>query len=143
MKDEERFDWSLDELCARAQTSRRTVRYYIQQGLVDRPLGVAKSARYGQRHLEQLLKIHKWQRSGVSLSRIGEMLHEGEEATDTVPARKRGRGSVEVWSHLVIDDGVELNLEPTRAGLTPEEVRSFFKSVMAAWDELKGDKDEK
>lgn len=140
MKNEQRVDWSLDELCARAQTARRTVRYYIQQGLVDRPVGVAKSARYGQRHLEQLLKIHKWQRSGVSLARIGEMLREGEdeEATDAVPARKRGRGSVEVWSHLVIDDGVELNLEPTRAGLTPEEVRSFFQSVLAAWDELKG-----
>ena len=46
-------------------------------------------------------------------------------------------GSVEVWSHLVIADGVELTLEPSRAGLAPEEVRTFFRGVLALYENIK------
>jgi hypothetical protein len=43
---------------------------------------------------------------------------------------------VEVWSHLVVADGVELTLEPGRAGLTPEQVRAFFRSVTQAYAQI-------
>ena len=55
--DAERF--SLDELCALADTPRRTVRYYIQEGLVDRPEGAERGANYTHDHLRQLLTVRK------------------------------------------------------------------------------------
>jgi DNA-binding transcriptional MerR regulator len=126
--------FSLDELSALVDLPRRTVRYYIQLGLVDRPAGETRAAQYGARHVEQLLQIRKWTEAGVSLERIGELL---SGAPPPVPARPRGAGTVEVWSHLVVADGVEIGLEPGRAGLTPEEVRAFFKGAIALYADIK------
>ena len=126
--------FTLDELATLADLPRRTVRYYIQLGLVDRPIGETRAAHYLPRHLEQLLQIRKWTAAGVSLERIRELLS-GEPPP--VPQRPRGAGSVEVWSHLVVTDGVELTLEPSRAGLAPEEVREFFRGVLALYENIK------
>ena len=128
--------YSLDELCALTELPPRTVRYYIQLGLVDRPEGETRAARYSRQHLEQLLAIKKWQRAGLSLDRIGELLAEGPDAA-TPPPKQRGAGTVEVWSHLVVTDGLELQIEPGQAGLTPEQVRALFRRVMAVYQDIK------
>ena len=41
--------YTLNELCSLVDMSIRTVRYYVQQGLVDRPEGETRAARYGQK----------------------------------------------------------------------------------------------
>ena len=125
--------FTLDELATLVDLPKRTVRYYIQLGLVDRPVGETRAAQYSSRQLEQLLTIRKWSQAGVSLERIRELLS-GE--TPPVPPRPRASGTVEVWSHLVISDGVELNLEPSRAGLSPEQIRAFFRAVTQAYEQI-------
>ena len=125
--------FTLDELCTLSDTSRRTVRYYIQLGLVDRPIGETRAAHYVGRHLEQLLKIRQFTDAGVSLERIREVLS-GE--APPVPPRQRKPGSVQVKSHLFIADGVELQISPEDAGLTPEQVRAFVRKVMQAYQDL-------
>ena len=125
--------YQLSELCALADLPIRTVRYYVQQGLVDRPEGETRAARYGQKHLDQLLLIKKWTAAGLSLDRIRELLA-GEDAV--VPERSKRRGTIEVVSRLHIADGVELVIEPSRAGLTPEQVRELSRGVMALFDAI-------
>ena len=126
--------FSLDEIAALAELPRRTIRYYIQTGLVDRPQGIGKGASYTQQHVEQLLLVRKWQLAGLSLERIGEVLK--QQASGPLPPAPRRTGTVEVWSHLVVADGVEITLEPGRAGLTPEQVRAFFRSVLQAYEQI-------
>ncbi len=126
-------EYPLADLCVLAGMSVRTVRYYMQLGLVDRPEGETRAARYGLRHLEQLLKIRKWSEAGISLERIRELLH-GEVAP--VPARMPRPGSLEVRSHLMVADGVEVSIEPGRAGLTPEQVRQLVKGFMAVYAQV-------
>lgn len=126
--------YTLDEISALSELPRRTVRYYIQSGLIDRPKGVGKGAYYTPRHVEQLLMVRKWQLAGLSLERIGELLRGPNEGP--VPPAPRRAGTVEVWSHLVVADGVEMTLEPGRAGLTPEQVRAFFRAVTQAYEQL-------
>ena len=126
--------WTLDELAALVDLPKRTVRYYIQLGLVDRPDGETRAARYGMRHAGQLQLIRKWTDAGVSLERVRELLA-GE--APPVPARPTAPGTIEVKSHLVIADGVELALEPTRAGLSPEGARELFSGVMALYEDIK------
>ena len=128
--------YPLADLCVLADLPPRTVRYYVQMGLVDRPQGETRAARYGAVHLEQLLLIKKWTAAGVSLERIRELLH-GEQAP--VPPRARAVGSVEVRSHLMVADGVDLVIEPGRAGLSPEQVRQFIKGVMAVLAKVSGE----
>jgi DNA-binding transcriptional MerR regulator len=125
--------YPLNDLCVLADLPLRTVRYYVQIGLVDRPEGETRAARYGATHLEQLLLIKKWTAAGVSLERIRELLH-GEQAP--VPPRARAIGSVEVRSHLMVADGVEVVIEPGRSGLSPEQVRSFIRGVMAVFAQV-------
>lgn len=122
--------YTLSELCVLADLPVRTVRYYVQNELVDKPQGETRAARYGARQLEQVLLIKKWTAAGVSLDRIRELL-QGEEAP--VPARARKPGSVEVWSHLYVADGLEVVIEPGRTQMSPEQVRAFTRGVMALY----------
>lgn len=47
-------DYTLKELCAKVDLPIRTVRYYVQIGLIDKPEGETRAARYGDTHLDQL-----------------------------------------------------------------------------------------
>lgn len=125
--------YPLSELCALADLPIRTVRYYIQVGLVDRPSGSTRAAVYGPKHLEQLLLIKKWTAAGLALERIRELL-DGAEAS--VPPRPATPGTVEVRSHLTVADGIEVVIEPGRAGLSPSQARALFKAVMDAYTEV-------
>lgn len=128
-------EFSLDELCTLTALPRRTVRYYIQLGLVDRPQGETRAARYGQHHLEQLLLVKKWSQQGLSLERIRELQQAANNPELPTPVRRPG--SIEVWSHLLLDHGVELNVEPTAAGLSPEQLRELLKRCMAALADIR------
>lgn len=128
--------FSLDELCALTDLTKRTVRYYVQIGLVNRPEGETRAAKYSPQHLEQLLLVKKWTAAGVSLDRIRELLQGGSAP---VPERGRVPGSIEVCSHLHVAEGVELVIEPTRAGLTPEQLRHFVRAVMSAYEQINQD----
>jgi len=126
---------SIDELATLVELPLRTVRYYIQLGLVDRPIGEKKAAYYTATHVEQLLTIRKWQNAGLSLDRIREILATPETGL-LPPPRPRGAGTVEVWSHLVIADGLEITLEPGRAGLSSDQVRALFRGVTALYKDI-------
>jgi DNA-binding transcriptional MerR regulator len=128
--------FSLDELCTLTDLTKRTVRYYVQIGLVNRPEGETRAAKYSPQHLEQLLLVKKWTAAGVSLDRIRELLQGGSAP---VPERGRVPGSIEVCSHLHVAEGVELVIEPTRAGLTPEQLRHFVRAVMSAYEQIHQD----
>jgi DNA-binding transcriptional MerR regulator len=125
--------FSLDELCSLTDTNKRTARYYMQIGLMDPPIGSTKAAHYLHQHLEQLLTIRKLSDAGVSLDRIREVLS-GE--APPLPPKQRQPGSVEVRSHLLIADGVELEISPERAGLNPEQVRALVRAFIKAYEEL-------
>ncbi len=125
--------YTLSELCELSGLSIRTARYYIQIGLVDKPDGETRAARYGAKHLDQLLLVQKWVAAGLSLERIRDQLH----GIAVLPEVVRRPGSLEVKSHLYLGEGVEMVIEPGAAGMSPEEVRAFAKGAMALYAEIK------
>ncbi len=129
--------YSLDQIALLADVPKRTVRYYIQLGLVDRPIGETRAAHYTQAHLDQLLKVKQLAAAGVSLERVRDVLS-GEPPPVSLP--KRQPGSVEVRSHLYIAPGVELQIAPEEAGLSPERLRRFIRSVMTEWEKIHHEK---
>ena len=135
--------YTFNELCTLTEQPIRTVRFYIQKGLVSPPEGSRKGAYYTQKHLDELLAIRKWQRAGLSLERIRELLFEGTtEPGQVPPPRGRRPGDLEVWSKLYVREGLEIHLEPKMAGMTPEQVREFSRRVMAMANELSGGNNE-
>ena len=134
--------FTLDELASLVDLPRRTVRYYIQIELIDRPEGVGRGAHYSTRHLEQLIEIRKWQQAGLSLERIRELLSASETGALLPPPRPREKGTVAVRSHICIDDGLELSIDPKQANLTPEDVRKLAGSVMKLYEKIRSAKEE-
>ena len=126
--------FSIDALSTLAGVTPRTVRYYIAEGIVDRPQGEKRGAHYLRRHLEQLLLIRRWTEAGLSLDRVRELIAGAPE--DPVPGRPQP-GSVEVWSRLTVADGLEIHLEPGRAGLTPEQARHFLQAITALYRQVR------
>jgi DNA-binding transcriptional MerR regulator len=126
--------YSIDELAALAGLARRTVRYYIQLGLVDRPLGETRAAYYTPAHLEQLLTVAKYSKAGLALDRIAALLSTPSALPPVEPPRA---GTVSVRSHLTLADGVEMVLDAGRAGLSPEPVRTLFRDVIAVYSRIK------
>jgi len=126
--------YSIDELATLAGVTQRTVRFYIAEGLLDRPEGEKRGAHYLQRHLDQLLLIRRWSDAGLSLDRIRELRAGGAEDP---PPHRVAPGSVEVWSRITLADGLEVHVEPGRSGLTPEQVRAFVRQAQAAYRHLR------
>lgn len=128
----ERF--SIEQLATLAGVTPRTVRFYISEGLLDRPSGEKRGAHYLRRHLEQLLAIRRWSDAGLSLERVRELV---AGASEDPPPRRLPAGSVEVWSRVTLADGLEIHIEPRRSSLTPEQVRSFVRGVTALYRQVR------
>ena len=124
---------NLEQLSEQAQVPGRTIRYYLQRGLLPAPEGEKRGAYYTEAHLAELLRIRQWQEAGLSLDAIAGLLQAKSEPP-MAPARP---GAVEVRSHLIVADGLEMVVAPERAGLTQAQLRSLFRTVYDAYEALR------
>ena len=124
--------FTLEQISALTDLPLRTIRYYIQLGLVDRHEGDRKHARYTQKHLDQVLQVRAMADQGTSLERIKQLIH----GITTPPPPPKAAGDISVISKVFIAPGVELHLEPQAAGLSPEKLRLFVRSVLSTWEEI-------
>src|SRR4029450_5566499 len=70
--------YAIGDLADLGGVSRRTVRYYVQEGLLPPPLGVGRGNHYGPDHLDRLLRVKELQERGRSLDEIRRVLDRGE-----------------------------------------------------------------
>lgn len=101
--------YGVEELAERAGVSRRTVRYYVQRGLLPPPTGVGRGKHYTEQHLATLLRIRDQQAAGVLLEQMlpSAARPSADEARTISPEQS-------VWTRIVIADGVELHLRDRR-----------------------------
>jgi DNA-binding transcriptional MerR regulator len=132
---------------ARAAPSARSVRFYVANGLLDRPEGTGTAATYNYRHLLQLLSIKIRQREGQSLEKIklemkdmtGDTL-ERRIATSLAPALMSGAdNTVErddintyTWRRAPVADGIELHIREDSPAAREEAVIAMREAVRAA-----------
>ena len=121
------------ENCTLTDLPKRTVRYYMQMGLVDRPIGETRAAHYLSQHLDQLLKVKQLSDAGISLERIAE-IQNGEELP--IPPKPRKPGDIQVKSHIHVAPGIELQISPEEADMSPEQIRALVKAVMKTIQEI-------
>lgn len=96
--------YGLDELAELGGVSRRTVRYYIQEGLLPAPFGVGRGRHYGLAHLDALRQVKAMQEAGHSLDAVKQRLSGGP------PARRPGPTARSVWRRLTLASGLELHV---------------------------------
>ncbi|MEN9862932.1 MAG: hypothetical protein RLZZ601_696 [Pseudomonadota bacterium] len=128
--------YTFEELCTLTGVSSRTLRYYIQIGLVDKPIGQTRGAHYLSLHIEKILRIKQLTEAGISLERIREVL---SGSPMPLPERAKKPGDISVRTHLWVGEGIEIEVSAETAGLSPEQLRAFLKGVMQMYEQVKKD----
>ena len=101
--------YTVGELALLGGVSRRTVRYYVQEGLIPTPLGLGRGAHYGPDHLQQLLRVKAMQEEGLMLDEIRSRLA-GRGPKAVVMAAARPDVGRTRWTRLRLAPGVELHV---------------------------------
>jgi len=111
--------YTIHELSERTGFTRRTIRYYVQEGLLAPPAGRGRGGFYYDSHLQRLLEIRSLQGRGFRLDAIGEVLRKepgagtprGEASPERVapppPPRAPQR---ELWVRYPVAPGVEVHV---------------------------------
>lgn len=110
MPEETRY--AIGDLADLGGVSRRTVRYYVQEGLLPTPFGVGRGNHYGPEHLDRLLRVKALQEAGQSLEEIRRALDGDERAPVEAlsAASAEPRLAREVWRRVTLAPGVELHV---------------------------------
>lgn len=111
--------YNIADLARLGGVSRRTVRYYVQRGLLPEPTGTGRGDHYHQAHLDALIQVRRWQEQGISLAEIQQRLHpsaqEPQEAA-AQPAPWQGQR----WLRIAVARGVELHLSQEALSQNPD-----------------------
>ena len=113
----------IQELSELTGYSRRTIRYYIQEGLLEPPAGRGRGGFYYDSHLNTLSKIRQLQNQGLQLASIAQILKTSEMET---LEKSGGREDELAWDCVVADE-TDLDKE-IRHALDP----SFAEETEAA-----------
>jgi hypothetical protein len=120
MPDEPRF--SIQDLADLADVSRRTVRYYVQEGLLPAPLGVGRGRHYGRAHLDRLLQVKALQASGRTL---GDIRGGGDPSQHAGASRLASAPQRSIWRRLELAPGVELHVSSETTMASPMRLREL------------------
>jgi DNA-binding transcriptional MerR regulator len=133
---------------ARMAPTARSIRFYIANGLLDRPVGAGTAATYNYRHFLQLLAIKIRQREGATLDMIKKEMHDltGDALerrvatslaaalgahTDSRPGHSEGAPATN-WRRIAVADGVELHVRDDSTAAHESSVLAMREAARAA-----------
>ena len=124
--DDDEAIYGIDELADRAGVSRRTVRYYVQRGLLPTPTGVGRGKHYTESHLARLVRVRELQEEGVALADIAARL-DGPIAPPGARDEECDTPVQSTWTRVVLGPDVELMVRGRR--LDEAQVRRVMAAV--------------
>jgi DNA-binding transcriptional MerR regulator len=114
---------SIGELAERTGVSRRTVRFYVQKGLIAPPEGRGRGSGYTEAHVEQVLRVRQLQREGLVLDTIRQL----DEPEAARPAKTSALPAVTVC-RITLADGVRLELDSQRIPPDPRVLAALAEA---------------
>jgi DNA-binding transcriptional MerR regulator len=129
--------YDLQELCDEARVTPRTVRYYIQQGLLPAPEAQGPATRYSRGHLDRLRLIRQLQAEHQPLAVIRQRLEELQDAdvrrlVAASPPAKATSSAVDYVRSV-------LRASPTRAAarsVAAESAQMYLPPSRSLWERL-------
>ena len=133
--------YGIAELAERGGVTRRTVRYYVQRGLLPTPLGTGRGPHYTPAHLERLILIRQLQESGVPLVEIAARLNGTLPTPVSAPGVPLERSTSlrasspyvlpegGTWIRFVLADGVELHVRAGAMRIQPEQLARLVEAA--------------
>ena len=113
--------YNIDELSELTGYSRRTIRYYVQEGIIEPPAGRGRGGFYNDSHLNKLLYIKSLQGQGLNLAAITKLLH-----SDKINNIEYSR---DVWIRHEIIPGLEISVS---RDLEEKESKKIFEIIKVA-----------
>lgn len=114
---------TIEELAELTGFSRRTIRYYVQEGLVEPPAGRGRGGFYYDSHLKRLLQIKALQEKGMGISAIAAIQKKETAAAVAYPR------SVMVRYEIV--PGLELNISREMEIREPRKINEIIRVIKA------------
>lgn len=117
--------YTIEDLCQLTGYSRRTIRYYVEEGILASPAGRGRGGFYFDSHLERLRQVRTLQEDGLKLSQIQVLLSRGE-LPEPSPLR-------EAWLRYPVCEGVEIHVRrdaEENAGKSLAEVVRVARSIL-------------
>ena len=128
----ERKSYTIEELGELTGYTRRTIRYYVQEGLIDPPAGRGRGGYYYDSHIQQLLQIKSFQEKGIGITAMVSLMKK-ETMEPVLPSR-------EVMIRYEIVPGIEVNISRE---MEIKEPKKILEIIRIAKSIAKGDiKDE-
>jgi DNA-binding transcriptional MerR regulator len=124
----ERKKYNIDELGELTGFTRRTIRYYVKENLIDPPAGRGRGGFYYDSHIQQLLQIKSFQEKGIGITAMVSLLKK-ETIEPVLPSR-------EVMIRYEIVPGIEINISRE---MEIKEPRKILEIVRIAKSIVKGD----
>jgi DNA-binding transcriptional MerR regulator len=115
--------YTIEALSELTGFTRRTIRYYVQEGLIDPPAGRGRGGFYYDSHLQRLLQIKAYQQKGMGISAMAAILKE-EPLELEIPAR-------EVIIRYEIAPGIELNVSREAETREPKKILELIRLAKA------------
>jgi DNA-binding transcriptional MerR regulator len=123
MTDETRY--GIEELAALGGVTRRTVRYYVQEGLLPAPLGVGRGRHYGPEHLARLQAVKALQEQGLSLDAVRSAIERGRRPRPAGEREAEPTVARSPWTRVELVPGVELHVSGQRRLPPPGRLREL------------------
>ena len=120
--------YTIEELGELTGYSRRTIRYYVQEGLIGPPAGRGRGGFYYDSHVQQLLQIKAYQEKGIGITAMVSLLRK-EAFEPILPSR-------EVMVRYEIAPGIEVNISRE---MEIKEPKKILEIVRIAKSIMKGD----
>ena len=111
--------YRIKELAELGGVTRRTVRYYVQRGLLPTPLGTGRGPHYTPAHLERLIQIRQLQETGVPLAEVALHLDGVSQTSVSAPEVPPERSA---WIRFELAEGVELHVRADAVSFQPSQL---------------------
>jgi DNA-binding transcriptional MerR regulator len=134
--------YTIDDLSELTGFSRRTIRFYIQENIIEPPAGRGRGGFYFDSHLSGLLKIRQLQEKGLNLESIRRTINRNEDA----PGQLSGDGRLEaeitsrqVWARYELAEGIELNIRRDVEAKNIKKIDEIIKVLNLIIKEIEND----
>lgn len=137
MKNDELKYFNIETLARMTDLTRRTIRYYVQRGLLQKPEGGGRGHYYTNAHLDRINEIKRLSNQGVPLEKIKEFFSGDESAIEAPSADMKYKSFTPRvrethWKRVQIGPDAEFSF---RSGTLSEKqektIKNFIVSVIA------------
>jgi len=125
--------YNIEKLAELSGVTRRTVRFYIQKGLLEPPEGQKRGSYYTESHLKRIRQIKQLLARGVHLDKMNNFLKESPELEPPAEGNikfslssncnKSNNTKISNFSRVSINNEIELNF--TDNALQDEEIEKI------------------